>query len=347
MCSAVVILIIWVGNVEGPDISNYLNNYDKAEIIFMNKGFYQCIYQGIMALCHLCGLSFMQFRFVVTFPALLLMYNSLKKYSVNLHGVIMIYLAYIFFLDGVQIRNFLGYTVFFNSLHILYNRKNYWRIEYIISIFVAGLIHSSFWVYIIFALIPVNVKNKKSFMFIHVCMGVMITFLCINFQRILIPIINILGSVDSTRTTGYTVASTKFGSLISMIMQIFATYIVLFSYKVVENNNNFLFLNNKIKKDKKIIETVVWINILELYLLPFCVLQITFYRLVRNLFLINTICFMISFKYYNANYKYIKYITLGGVYFILWFIIEFYVLGTVDGIITPLFESNYFLEAKG
>lgn len=157
ICLVFIALAIFVGNTDNADFHNleyrYLNgnwsNYSD------NPGVY------IMAMIfRKIGFSYFWFHAFEAIFGIVLLTRFLKKYSDSPSLIFLLYMIYPFFLDVVQIDNFLSYVILLNGIPYLEenNRKGIYK--YILITFIAALVHGLVLIYLLFLLI--NVKNVKT-----------------------------------------------------------------------------------------------------------------------------------------------------------------------------------------
>ena len=334
-----VILLLWVGNGDGPDIANYhIHFVTSGERLFKYR-LYQILYNYPMFFFREFNFSFYQYRFWVTLLSCGIIYKSLCKFNTNIHLVLFAYLCLEFFMEGIQMRNFLAIPFLLVGFVILAKRMFCWRVWFLLTIGLATSIHSSFLAYSIFVFIPssnVRIKNKMLWACLLGAIGVIAFFFFFRSQ--LGFLINALVSFDETRGLHYTQKTTRLGILVPIFLQSLAIYIVNFIRLKISQCNDKSKKN--IAADIQTVTTILWIDVLATYLISFCILELTFYRLIRNLLLINWVAIGIGTKYFHKDmiFRFMKW----G-YLFSWIIAEFVIWNDWKNILPYFFTSNLYL----
>lgn len=120
------------------------------------------------------GIEYEVFRFFFMAVGLLLMYLSVRKFVENLSGFYLVYFFFPFFMDVIQIRNFLIASILTYALTFLMENNRYSKIKYIVCLVIAISIHKIAIVYLPFAFIfnlsKNNVFRKIYFMLIGIAL---------------------------------------------------------------------------------------------------------------------------------------------------------------------------------
>lgn len=339
--TAIIMLLLWVGNTEGPDIANYEMTYSRVSFVLKEKGSYQFIYYSVMWLLNSLGMTFYEYRFIITLVGLIILFICIRKFNTNIHLVIFMYLLTEFFLDGIQIRNFLAMSFLIIGIVILVERKKFWRLWYTFIIIVASLIHISFFVYLIFLFIPSSNYNKGKLIKVHGIVGLLLTLFILSFGRQLLDVlISLLIYVDARKVESYTQVSSNFGAIIPITLQLLGIFVSRHVYRNLSRLKQNKPNDKKIEKDCNVTKTFFWINLLSCYLIPFSIIEITFYRLIRNIVLINFITLGIGKKYFKESNNILLIIII---YIIAWITTEFFILNDLEKIVLPFFTSNRYL----
>lgn len=347
LLTLIIILIIWGGNVFGPDIANYMRNYKIGIHSIAQEQ--EKLYYIFMNICFSLKFTFFQYRIIVSLCAILVFYFVFKKFNTNIHLISVLYMLTIFFMDGIQIRNFLGLAFVYLGLYILYEKNKWWKIEYIICIILASLIHSALIVYLVFLIVPKDLDKKYSKREIRIILGGGILFYLYmyafrNSLNFLVSITEIGGEAKATEYAQYT---THYGSLIIFLLQMIAIILSMYNYKKVVEKNKIIVQKNYdtklcgIEKDLKVLKFIIYINTIALLFVPFSIIQSTYYRLIRNLVLLNFIGMGIVSKWYKRN---VKIFIINFIFIGIWFYKEYVFGGGFQEYIIPFMEYNKFLK---
>ena len=312
--TAFVILLLWVGVTDGPDILNYHMHFARVEERLAFNGWHQIGFNFPVYMLKILGCSFYQYRFTATLIAMLLIYICLKKLSTNIHIVLCGYLLSEFFLEGVQFRNFLAIPFLLIGILILIRRMRMWRLWYAVTIAIAASIHNSFWVYLLFLFVPDTRSNIKKIAWVYGMIALVLTAFFFVFRNHLDIVSNFLISFDETRGLRFTHYVTRLGILVPVTLQSLAIIIVGFICKKISRVPDVNL------QDLKTVQIILGINLLACFFLPLCILQITFYRLIRNLLLVNWAAIGIGGKYFRRN---VIFKVLIFSYILAWMLAEF------------------------
>ena len=340
LLSSLLFLVIWAYNIDGPDIFNYFSQYQNINRASFDNNGYQLLYNNIMYYFASRKFSFYSYRFIVSGIALWSIWQVILKFKVNIHIILVMYMLTQFFLDGVQIRNFFGLPFLIIALAFCIKKHDRWRIYTALSILLASLVHNGYVVYFILLLVPDTVNNSARLVKIHAFIALVLCLLFFFDRGYTSIIVNLINNFDSNRALSYSLNSTNYGPVIIVFLQGCAIFVSYYLYRRLEYIQFYYqgeTTNESIREDAVLLKRIFWINIICLYLLPFSFIQLTFYRLIRNLLLMNFSAFAIVNKYYRRS----LYITLIGIgYVLVWQVTEFYILNDIETIVKPFFESN-------
>lgn len=268
-------IYMWVfisGYCEGIDIGNYINDYNTLSTrnyvsVFNDPGYILVI--GELAKR---GFSFFEFKKVATFVGLFLIYFSIyrmKKWNMML--VLGAYLVYEIFMDTIQYRNFMGLAFLMLGLSFLLENDIKGKICYLVCIIIASSFHSVMIVYLLFLL----KDNELIFKYFKRVVGglfiliIFITFIndrTIPFLRLILNFFgktNIIGS-------GYSKANGSVAFILPLVSLIL-----------------FIWVLSRYNRDYKNVSEIYKIDYLAVLFIPVCLMSFQWYRIIRNLNLIN------------------------------------------------------------
>ena len=162
------LFFIWcllVGNVETPDTNNYLYQYNNLNITAYHSK--EIGYIFLIRIGNKLGLEYFQFRMLVLIPCLMLIHITIKKYSGNYHYVYFYYLLYSFFMDAVQINNFIAMSFLIYSMNYLNKGESYSRVKFICCILLASSIHTASLFYLVMLFVNYKDKNRSYLSVLH------------------------------------------------------------------------------------------------------------------------------------------------------------------------------------
>lgn len=350
-----LLLILFLGgNTENHDRVIYMANY-----MDLAKGLHSANFEfGFQTLCKIgsaLGLSYNQFLFVITFIAFALIANTIKQYTSDISYVLMLYFIYPFIWDTVQIRNFLVLAIIiYASRYIISYKKQY--IKYIICVLIASSIHITALFYL--SLLLLAIKNSRK---MYTLVGV-VTATSVLFMPLIIKLSKLFISVGKINayTMSQTSMFTKFAVIIycltSIILVVIAKKILAkedqeennlkktytkFTFKIKEGRLRFFQEQREIIKLDA--EAVFKINIICMLSLYFIMNSLHFFRLYRNIFVINYILFALALSKMDKNKKYYQLFWGVFIFVILSFLFLILYVPTTN-IFYPVFSHNVFLK---
>ena len=317
------VCLIFVGSRNTLDLDNYIEMYETDLESIRGLQFY---YWGLMNVCIDLGLSFYQFRFVLSAIALTLLFIFIRKASYNPHLVLLIYLLYPIFMDDIQIRNFVATSFLYIGIYYALEEKRNWKIYLSISILLATFNHVLFLVYFVFLL---SINNKRKLYYYIAFFFLLTIFLVLNKDRLGL-LYTIMTFVDSGRADTYAEASTRYGALLFVIYQA----ITLALYRKLISLFRYQSFPDKIIRTANILFRL---NVLISVCLPLIVIDFNFYRLMRSMFIVNVICFSNTLFFANKRRNILLYIAL---YFYLWVNVDLFAANNFEERVIPIFQYN-------
>lgn len=287
----IVMFILMTFNYQGPDIGVYRAAYaliGKAPDLFtaINSTYMEYGYAALMFFGCKLGLNFYAFRIVLNIVCLLLFSSVIRFYKANPNFIVGLYMAYLFFIDTVQLRNFIiQFIILFATRYLL--QKSFFSIfKYILCIAIAGSIHTISWLFLI--LLLVRFVKTNGYQLIFAAVAVMF-ILCVVLQPVLPQIINFIAKLID-RGSSYFQTSIKYG--IWFVMALYMLGLVpLYWHK------------NKITdaETKKQITFFLKIKIIMGLFLPLCFINNNFNRIYRNFVVLDTIGLALLYENLKAH----------------------------------------------
>lgn len=349
--SGLVILLLMAG--AGPnysfwaDYDNYVLSYHRSTSI----GLLDEIEVGYLLLKKLgmfLGLEFYTFRAIIIGICLITIYKEvILRYTLNGHYVILLYMLHQMIVDSEQFRNFIALTILLVSIKYLLTKTKESNIKYVLMILLAASFHSSFILYIIFVFI--KDKSKKVLITIVFFSVVLLTgFTIINNNEI--PFLNIiLNELTNDKIVSYLTSKINFGYLLPFFLQLFSIFLLFLSKRIIRERNNEVTTHNmrsytdEIVRETNFIDLVYYMNLLAIIYIPLFILDINFYRLIRNLLILNYIVYSITaYKLKKRSTTLHFYNILVTFNLITWFLIELNIIIATERLLIPFFRENAF-----
>lgn len=343
-----MLVIFMGGNVVNPDNNIYKIIYYQLDFFSKDVGF------GILVfIAKKIGISLLQFRLIISIFGFLIIDLITRKYISPDYrcAFYWIYFIFPFFYDLIQIRNFLGLVFFIVSIYWISKDEIKGDVLFLIFIALAALMQKTFLFYMPFIIIGKLLK-KRMFKQLIAALGVFFIALSAN-KKIVSTIANFALSTVADSLSGVSkflgVSSGHgwmvlwFWTFVNLYMS-YAIYIQMMSYR---DKNYLLYSNEKIGFSK----TIYWLNLYCIIALPFYIMNFNFFRIERNLQVINLID---AFMLFDIQYRNKKYVSKNKKY---WLIRSSVIIITILGIwlyqsvdnlfastVSPAFTSNWILK---
>lgn len=318
--------VLFAGNQDNADYSNYEYIYNSVDY----TGAYSAVESGfelLMKLSVYFGFSYQFFLMIYSSIGLILIINSLKAYTNNVNVVLGLYFIFPFMLDIVQIRNFMSMAILIYSFKYLLEVSKGATLKYIFAILIASQFHVSSIYYLLFILIK-YISVKKT---IYISIGVTIAGFILQ-STILNFVLQIL---KMERYSLYFANTTPLYG-IALFLLYYLAVLLLLKISINKNSNSQqLFFSNIVLKA----------NILLFPTLILIVQDIDFFRLLRNMMVINYVVFCFNFSFQRISLEKEK--TMFGTIILLFVSISAYIFiyaQTFESVVVKIFTENYFLN---
>ena len=332
-------IIFFVGSRNVIDLEGYMDHYAYGVDNYFVGG--QVIFYHFIIVAKAIGLSFEGYRFVLSVVGLAGYYYFVKKLSPLPNLVYAAYMGYLLIMDDVQIRNFVGCGVFCVALAQIYTHERGWRIRYIILVILASLVHSSFWIYLIFLILPKadlsNIKHIKIIGLVSLVFSVAILFT----RGFLNDYIMLFSFVDEEKLLRYSENATRYGGAVYMVVHVFVTFCIWWLYQRANFHRSKATVTYGLGNIQKVLQISLLLDIISMVLFPAVVFSITFYRLIRNVYLLNAVA--LSVGYIKTRNKALPVMAL-FLYTAVFFYFDLTSLDRINVILVPMFLDNIYIS---
>lgn len=330
-------IIIMGGSSKNPDTVVYKNMYLMSSYT-KNPGF-----GFLISMSKKIGVSIEIFRLIIAIIGIILINSVVKKYLSKRYRILfyLFYFIYPFFIDIVQIRNFLSMSIVIYALNTLIKGTLKSKFEYIFLILIAFSFQSMFILYLPLVFID-SLFNNNKFRYV--------IYLILFFSLILFSNKNILNSViyllspflksNFQDITHYISQSTNFGGYVRWGISFLNIFLLKYSYKNLKSINT----NEKYLAYTK---HVCWCNEYTLIFLPLSLITLDFYRIQRNLQLMNYMIYIFELSNIFHTRKYRE--NLGFIILLIFilfisFIFLFVIDNSLSDVIIAIFNNNWILH---
>ncbi|MBX4264094.1 EpsG family protein [Clostridium estertheticum] len=288
----ILLLFTWLmfgWNTFNADYYTYEQTYYSIGLYNGYNAYFQSIeigYRFINKIAYALGLDYSTFIIVFSAIGLLMIGNTILKYSQKPSYVLALYFIYPFLMDVVQIRNFMAMAIIIYGVRFLISSKKLDKVWFIIFVLLASSFHKTAIFYITLLFARVSNRNKL----IKWVSCVMVFFWSLPLLMNIPFISSILGGIKYFSTD--TSLVTKMGYFIYFGIDIL---LVRFSYKKIKCTDSEVSLNN-IKEHTSFdimnfTNIILNINIIMLCMYPLIFFSVEFIRIYRNLLPLNYILF--------------------------------------------------------
>ena len=279
--AALIIMFLLISfNYYGPDVEVYANTYKAVgeanglraalNATYMEKG-----YAFLMYCSNGIGFDFYAFRIVITIFCFALLMSTIRFYKANPNFILGLYMAYLFFFDSIQFRNFIVECIMLYATRYLTKKTGGNILKYFLCVAIAASMHTIALIYL--SLVAVWFLRKRSVCKNVFVFGILIFAACVMCRPVLPRLMAIAASILK-RGGQYLSLSSRFSYFIVMAFHLFSLgTLVRYKKDVVDCNL------------QKRIEYIIKIQITIGIFMFLCIIDGSFYRIFRNLFVLDMI----------------------------------------------------------
>jgi len=331
------------------DYDNYYSNYYTV----MDRGLLdnnQIGYSFIMIIGNLLGIPFDMFRLLVIGACLWLLYHYvIKRYQVNVNYVLGLYMMYAVIMDSEQFRNWVALTILLSGLQFLESTRWADRIKFLIIWLISISFHYSFALYA--PLLLVNNKKDNKWLKRLVMVSLFISIVIVlNGNKI--PFQDLLTEFGGSRIIeSYLTTQTNFGFLIPAITHGSSIFLAYWARKIIYSKYEGVNFNilpssprydevSKIKRELSLANIVYWINVGMLIVFPLYIVNVQFYRLMRNLLLVTYVICAKATQHLIRRKHFILFNLVVGSSAIVWLYLDLVHRIAPERLLIPFFLEN-------
>lgn len=278
----VFMIIIVVQNRENPDYVNYKWIYESGMQV-------ETGWKYLEELAIREGLQYDEFKSIVVVISYVILFYGLVKLDVNENIILAIYAFYPFAMDAIQLRNFLAMTLVLYAYHFIIRNDKKGKLLFLGLVLIASTIQSVFPIYLVLLL----VNHKKFNSVRNKLIGVLVicSFIVLVIVKMVPGLVNDIGLLlfesRSDKVDYYVQNNVGFGFIIFGVMH------TLFTLSMYYCGKSKGLLSDK---ERVLVNSVFWSDLLLLCMLPLLIINIEFYRIYRNMCLLNYIALPILMR---------------------------------------------------
>lgn len=332
--------LLWIlfglnaGNI---DYKNYERGFSWAHghLRFNTEIGIQIIYKLFI----FAGLTYKHFLAVFSLVGLLLILKTIERYTQNVAFVLTLYFIFPFLIDVVQIRNFMIMAIVLYGTRYLIEDKIKGTFKFVVLVILASTIHYSASFYLL--LLLVKQKGIKSLLIL----SVVITFISIiSIYSNFIPSLA-LKFVPAQKVNHWFRNRFNWGIIPAAVIYLVNFFFIYYSYLKIKSGTS----SDKVidlrghETNLRYAEVVFKINIILMLVFPFFVFNMIFFRLFRNMFVLDYIMYSICLSYLIPKTKEKALFTASIILFILMLSFYYTIYSYFNTVFIPVFQDNLLL----
>ena len=282
------------------------------------------------------GFDYIQFRMLFSGIGLLLIADTVRRYTENHALVMSLYVVGSFFYDIVQFKFFMAASIAVFALRFPIDQKKYYPLWYIVAMLVAYAIHPAA---VLFGFFLIGLLDKRKALAVSAVLFVAILALVYS------GIAQVLFSsvVDETKAEAYFAEMSRFGSIPYIISIILQILIVYWTQLDIHKNGSIISEMNRIASAEvryvRFFESAVYALLPLAALIPLSVQN--FYRPIRSATILLFIYVAVTKSDRAGNLSERGRSTLIFL-FILWLIFTDYIVygGVIELVVATELENN-------
>lgn len=318
------------------DLNNYEYMFDGSMSTTIGLSF-------IFKLCQIIGLDFWQTHYLLIILSLLTALFVINKFSLSPHLAIAQFTGYYIIISSDQIKNHAALVFLLLSIVAIYEKKMGWAIVLIV---IASSIHYSFIAYIL--ILFVVREDKKNLANTIIIVTTIITILeILGIGDVLLLLVSRLGGIVEKylgayglyKLQNYTENRTHYGYLLLFGFQIMDYYLVRIGTNWMEETGCC---------DDRIIgvnKFILRINLVGFMLFPLFVFNQQWYRLIRDILILNYCAIGNAYYYLRINTsRRVLLFLLSILNVAVWLIGDLCIKTEPQSVLIPFFANNEFLQ---
>lgn len=310
------------------DLVNYSKTYAKISAGYIEFSYADFGYYIIQRIAVYLGLDFIQFRMCLFAICFFLIYKVVIRYTNNVGMFVLFYALFYSVMDAEQLRNFVAFSIIISGLPYLLEEENKGWIKYLICNIVAIQFHFMTIAYLALLLLKMK-ENIRQVLIRLIPIYLIVMFFVARHGGVIQNILSSMSELGNERVvykmSNYSVTSSRWGFLLPCGLYVIEC-ILMVILNAKGDNSPFLMRYNKFEKpflivtyEKETDFSMTYQNFLAIAMvgclyIPFCMINLTFYRVLRNLTMFYII--YMSSKYDSEKNKNLKIIIIIAMFFL-------------------------------
>lgn len=340
------LMIILLGlNHSNPDSEIYENNFLSNYYLNLD-----ILFGVLNYIAKTIGISWPQLRFIYYYFCILLLMVSIHKITKQVGLFYLLYILSNFFIDAVQVRNFIGSILVLYAFTFIIKKKSGTIITGLLILLIAALIQRTHFIWFIFLIGFLILKKFKVLILPYILgsflIAILITIL-ITIPTIFNMLINLLSFIPIKALQDYLTSRNPDASVgfifFCWIPSIINLILIWYCRKRLFINKNSISFSTR-----NYIDLVYYINIVAVICFPLYYINTNFYRVGRNILFLNLIIYAIYFKniyHHKINLEIFAFIGIVLITFIYYFYATYiYNSEYIYTVVFNTFTNNYLLD---
>lgn len=318
-------LLIFLVIIASRDLNN--PDYNSYYAVYVRSLDYDLGYNFIQDFFVSRGVEYHTFRVIIYCFSYFCVWNFLKQIDLNINFSIALYSIFPFFYDAIQLRNLLAFSVVLLFIPCLMSNKKRAVFIYVFAVIVATTIHKLSLIYLLLILVKMNNEEKKRKILIGVfVLSLLFLIMCKASSSFNTLLFSIFENITNDKRIVYVERKTvRFGYLLYILMSGLYLLSAFFSKKAAECEQQNVYERPAVKYSKFLFE----INLLLCCTYPVFLISAEFYRIFRNISIINYFIPIINIRNRNRNSK--QLVMISNCLFFLAFLLNWLYQTNVDG----------------
>ncbi|MFL2028499.1 EpsG family protein [Loigolactobacillus zhaoyuanensis] len=321
-------IVLMGANTNNADFFTYQWLYN-AHIPYGEPG-----YRVLTRIGALLGFNYQQFRLVLVAIFLIILYRGIQRLTPHTAGFMALYFFYPFFLDVIQLRNFMMMTLLVYASHFLLEKT--YRNLALFTLFV--LLGASFQVLGVLYLlvIPLYYFDEHNLWKISLLSVVFLLSVVVMVPQLAQGLLQLLGHLHLSHLSLYFVQKVRLGYLPFWLFSMFDLAFTYFSYRYLTERQLLT------PRQRQIIWLTFTFVVVGVLTMPMYTYDFSFARALRNVIPFMVVAFLTTLDALPRRH-YLRWLYSGafGIYFLA--VVYFEIVPLLHDTIIPAFTANWLL----